>query len=505
MKTPANKALLIFLFFAYILRLVPSLNSLFLIRADEVQFWDMAHKSVFGYGCIAWEYRVGARSWLYVWPLAAPLLICKWLGFADPSSYIPIVKSFLSAVSLIVPFGMWRFMTSFYDSKVGWLSLVLGCLWYELCLTPSHGLTEFYTVYLCFGALALWSRNPSAFQAAISGFLLGLALIYRPHNAVPISVIGGVFLYFPANRVKKIILIGGAAALILACALDWLTFGRLAHSFILYGSSIFAATELQGLNPHWQQIVNLALCSLCVFPAMIGYGILHYKKHGFLISVILAGLIFFTLQGAQEYSYIAIIIPFLLCLLAYVLAHECDRLLRFSLAFYLSFVCALGFMGKIPPLFIFKDNWKVVVRPNGAFFKDPVLETAWELSRMPSGSVIWGFGDAVAAGGYYVFHHHRQIFFPGGVPAHAELIKNRDPRSFARYLVLPSGSGLIEGFHPIKTVQGLTIHENDVVPENQEIDGYHYELQLPMDQPTIQLLLNKGLISSEPPLTPWKK
>jgi hypothetical protein len=168
-------------------------------------------------------------------------------------------------------------------------------------------------------------------------------------------------------------------------------------------------------------------------------------------------------------------------------------------------VCALGFLGKIPPLFIFKDNWKVVVRPNGAFFKDPVLETAWELSIMPSGSVIWGFGDAVAAGGYYVFHHHRQIFFPGGVPAHAELIKNRDPRSFARYLVLPSGSGLITGFRPIKTVQGLTIHENEVVPENQEIDGYYYELQLPMDQPTIQLLLNKGLISSEPPLTPWKK
>jgi hypothetical protein len=360
-------------------------------------------------------------------------------------------------------------------------------------------------VYFCFAALALWRekmRGPSAFWV---GVFLGLAMLFRPHNVLVLSVLSG-FLFLKANSFIRAWMVGGGAlATFLGFSIDAIIYGRFAHSFILYGNSIFAAAQLQGLNPRWQQLMNLTICSGGIFPVVIGYGILNYRKHFFFLAIILSGLVFFSIQGAQEYSYIAVIIPFILCLSACLWSEISDRWLKIVLLGYVFFINGLGLAGRIPPLFIFEDNWKLNVRPNGIFYRDPILDTALELSRMPSGSVIWSFGDAVASGGYYVFHHHRQIFFPGGVPAHAELLQNRDPRTFARYIVLPESSGSLEGFRLLKINQGLAIYENMVLPANQELEGYHYELQLPMDAPTIQLLLRKGLISSEPPLTSWKK
>lgn len=487
----------------YLLRLIPSWCSLYLIRPDEVQYWEMAHRLVYGDGCLAWEYRVGARSWLYVLPMAFPLWVLKGIGVVRPEWYIPLVKSFLAFLSMAIPLGMWRLGKVLYDEATAFVALLLGCFWYELVLAANHGLTEYFAVGFCFAALALLRDQVGGGRAFVMGLLLGMSLAFRSHNAVPIILLVSLLLPRFSPRSRGALLLGGGLSAAVAVVTDWVTWGRPAHSFLLYGASILSQNELHGLNPRWQHLLNLTLCSRGLLVVVLLYGILHLKRHRVTAGVAAVTILFFSLQGAQEYSYLFLAIPFLLCLLAFILIHAVRGWGRGLLAAFVLYVSLLGLLGRLPPRFVFQETGGTLIRANGAFHRDPWLETGLELSRMEPGSVLWGCGDAVAPGGYYVFHHHRQLFFPLGVPAHAALLKGRYPRDFARYCVLLQGAEPLPGFHLKASAHGFDIHENDTVPEQQEVEGYACDLQLPDDRKTLELLLEKKLIGRIPDPVPW--
>ena len=491
------------LLLGYLLRLIPCWYSLYLIRPDEVQYWEMAHRLVYGDGCLAWEYRVGARSWLYVLPMALPLGVLKIFGIVRPEWYIPLVKSFLALLSMALPLGMWRLSKVLYDAKTAFAALLLGCFWYELVLAANHGLTEYYAVIFCFSALALLQVQVHGRRAFVMGLLFGMSLVFRPHNVVPLALLVTLLLPRFSSSARGPLFLGGLLSLMIGAAVDWITWGCPAHSFLLYGASILSQNELHGLNPRWQHLLNLTLCSRALFAGVLLYGILHLKRHPLTAGMAAVTVLFFSLQGAQEYSYLFLAIPFLLCLLSYVLVHAVRGWGRGLLLFFILYVTLLGLSGRLPARFIFRETGGELVRPNGALYRDPWLETGLALSRLEPGSVLWGCGDAVAPGGYYLFHHHRQLFFPIGVPAHAALLGERSPREFARYCVFLRGTEPLPGFHWKTSVRGFDIHANDVVPPHQELEGYAYDFQLPDDQKTLELLLAKKLIEKIPDPVPW--
>jgi hypothetical protein len=219
--------------------------------------------------------------------------------------------------------------------------------------------------------------------------------------------------------------------------------------------------------------------------------------------MITAGTVgFFSLQGIQEYSYIMIIIPFLLTVIAYLLVHTWSKQARgLVLCLYLVATVAGAFGALSPSYFQTKGSYH---RSMGFFYRDPWLETALALSELPGGSVLWALGDGVASGGYYVFHHHNQLFFPSGVPSHAELINGHDVHDYIRYIVAPVQANGITRFHQIKVIGGFCIYENDIVPDKQELTGYTCGFELPIEKPVFNLLLQDGLIKSVPTMTPWR-
>src|SRR5260370_41077903 len=65
---------------------------------DEIyQSLEPAHRLVFGYGLIPWEFLQGARSWALPALVAGLLKGSGWFGAAGPRPYLYVVRRFFSA------------------------------------------------------------------------------------------------------------------------------------------------------------------------------------------------------------------------------------------------------------------------------------------------------------------------------------------------------------------------------------------------------------------------
>ena len=88
---------------AFLLRLYVAVSFPNINHPDEVfQYIEQAHRLVFKYGFIPWEYRDAIRSWLVPGFLAGLLKVFAILGVSQPSIYLFLVAATLSALSLSV-------------------------------------------------------------------------------------------------------------------------------------------------------------------------------------------------------------------------------------------------------------------------------------------------------------------------------------------------------------------------------------------------------------------
>src|SRR3954447_12069319 len=76
---------------------------------DEIyQSFEPAHRLVFGYGLVAWEFLEGARTWAVPGFVAVWLSLCKLVGLDSPTQYIPVVKLVFSLLSTLSALGVYR-------------------------------------------------------------------------------------------------------------------------------------------------------------------------------------------------------------------------------------------------------------------------------------------------------------------------------------------------------------------------------------------------------------
>src|ERR1700724_856600 len=85
--------LLLLVLLAVALRLVPSVFVPSLNWGDEIfQATEQAHRLVYGYGLVPWEFQLGMRSWLLPGTVAA-LIELVWPIGDGPAYYQPAIRS----------------------------------------------------------------------------------------------------------------------------------------------------------------------------------------------------------------------------------------------------------------------------------------------------------------------------------------------------------------------------------------------------------------------------
>ncbi len=148
---------------------------------DEIfQYLEQAHRLVFGYGFVPWEYREGMRSWLVPIALAGPM----WVGGAiAPASlaYLVLPRMLVALSTLGVVWGAWS-LGERLSRRHAIAAAFVAAMWFEQVFYASHTLTETMATAAAIPGIALLQSERRRSLAA-AGALLALAALVRFHYA----------------------------------------------------------------------------------------------------------------------------------------------------------------------------------------------------------------------------------------------------------------------------------------------------------------------------------
>jgi hypothetical protein len=200
---------------------------------DEVfQSLEPAHRAVFGYGIIPWEFRVGTRSWILPGAIAGVMRAAS--VFSSGTGYLALIAAALTFLSLAPVVS--AFVIARRDHGVGpaVVAAVACAGWFELVFFAPKALTEVAAGNLLVPALALLPAPQGAVsprRSAAAGVLLGLVVALRIQLA-PAVLVAAAWACRREARARWRPLIGGMVPVLLAAGLlDAFTWSYAFHSY----------------------------------------------------------------------------------------------------------------------------------------------------------------------------------------------------------------------------------------------------------------------------------
>ena len=218
---------------AFLARLAMAAWGDVLLHPDETyQYLEQAHRAVYGYGFIPWEYSFGIRSWLIPGGLAGILRAGQIVGLDAPQLYIPLIKGTLCLLSLLLPVGMYRLTQAVASERAAILAFLLGCFWHHFLYYAHKPMPGILATYALVWMVVLMLRAPGPNRLFLVGILSGLTLTLR-YQLVPMLGLLNLFALIRLGpRGFGWVLLGNLAVLVLAGLLDLATWGGFLSSFI---------------------------------------------------------------------------------------------------------------------------------------------------------------------------------------------------------------------------------------------------------------------------------
>lgn len=216
------------LLLAVALRLVPTVLAPSMNWGDEIfQTTEQAHRLVYGYGLVPWEFQVGMRSWLLPGAIAGLIEIARLFG-GGPAYYLPAIGVGLGLLAAAPVVCCFLWCRRFFGPVEGLVAAAVVAVAPELVYFGARALNEVVAAHLLVVALYLIApgyEDSDRRRLAGAGVLLGVVVLLRLQLAPAVALIalwpagGGWRRRFPA------LLLGGVLALAGGAVLDWLTLG----------------------------------------------------------------------------------------------------------------------------------------------------------------------------------------------------------------------------------------------------------------------------------------
>jgi hypothetical protein len=308
--------LLVFMLIALFIRVGVALRFPNEAHADEIlEMQEPAHHLAYGYAVVAWEWREGARSWVFPAFLAGVMRATDWMG-AGSAGYqtgIIIVLSLLSLTTIWFGFA-WGKRAGGTEAAI--LAAGACAIWYELVYFAPKTLTEVVATDALLPGLYLGmygARFQEKTRMFLAGIFCGLAMSLRIQLAPAVACAALYFCY--ANWRKRILpLAAGLLVPVVGFGLvDALTWSHPFQSFLLYFrahanelsaptlSSTYAAGRTARIEP-WYGYPRMLFAHLGPLVLLILLGI---RRSPLLGWVVLIHLVFHSLFhfGAVRYLY----------------------------------------------------------------------------------------------------------------------------------------------------------------------------------------------------------
>lgn len=286
---------------------------------DEVhKTWEPAHRVAFGYGFQAWEFVRGASNWVLAGVVGGLLWLVAAVGLDDPHRYVIVLRALFSVAALSSAYAAARLAGAWEAGRVA--SAVAGgvtALAAPMLYFSHRGLTE--TASLAPVTFGLWlTLRPDGERrrwAAAGASLLGVAVLFRVHNALFCVVILGVLAArrdWGRLRLVAAVLAGWAAVL---GVVDWATWGVPFHSVLEYGRATFQKGVAAGFGetPAWYY---LRFLFHAIGPVVVLLGLLVVAGAWRAPGLFVCGALFVALHSVEGHKEARFVLPALPALFA---------------------------------------------------------------------------------------------------------------------------------------------------------------------------------------------
>ncbi|MGY6213788.1 hypothetical protein ACW73L_01405 [Methylolobus aquaticus] len=437
----------------FVARAAVALVSENILWPDEIfQYLEQGHRAVFGYGYIPWEFRYAARSWLLPGFIAFWLWLCKTAQLDAPSFYVPFIKLVFCALSTTLIFSAYRTGRNLAGARAGLLAALLVAGWYELIYFAHKPLTEAVATYTLVASLAFATEpRPVQRQAFWYGLFAGLAVVLRPQYAPCVGIIGLYGLFRWPVRATASAAAAGFAAVLLAGAVDRLTWGGWFETFIVSYrlNAVMHVSEWFGTLPTlwYAGAISATSAGLLWLPLSLGW-VRRLSVSRLPVVCAAAVLATHSLIAHKEYRFVVGALP-LLWLTAAVLLERAlaTRLLDrrgalMAIAVFFA-VSALGLTYRLPGQVRVYDAGPLLGR-------SPNLDAYLALSQAHGLGALLSNEDGrfappvLGTGGYYYLHRRVPVYFPSELRAAGET-----PASFrdvVTHFLGPADAPAVEGF-----------------------------------------------------------
>jgi len=274
--------------------------------ADEIyQNLEQAHRFVFGYGVVPWEYRLGTRSWILPGVLSVPLWLGGQLG-ATPEVSTLLAGGLLASSSLLVvvgAFALGRRISLTHAITAGFAATI----WFELIYHAGRTLTEVVATTPLVLALVIASKpSPRRADLLWTGALLGLCLVLRFHLAPGLAAAALMLMWRHGWRVVVPLCLGGLVPLLAAGAIDAWTWGEPFASLTrnLGVNIVEGRAATFGEEPFYEYVLSIGAHWLVATPVLLLLIGLGARRFPIWLATAVAVLVTHSLIGHKEYRFI---------------------------------------------------------------------------------------------------------------------------------------------------------------------------------------------------------
>lgn len=262
---------------AFALRIGLALGSPNIFFPDEIfQTLEPAHRLVFGYGVISWEWRLGIRSWVFPTFLAGVMRATAWMGTAS-SGYVAGTAVVLSLISLITIWFGYAWAKRASGTPAAIIAALACSFFFGFVYFAPKALNEVVAAHVLLPGLYLGvygEKLGERKRLLLAGFLCALAACLRI-QLLPALLFAMIYFCYPRWRVRIPAVAAGAAVPVLFFgAVDWMTWSYPWQSFILYYKENVVSgpgKELTLVQPwYWYALVLLVLLGPAVLLLLHG-------------------------------------------------------------------------------------------------------------------------------------------------------------------------------------------------------------------------------------------
>jgi hypothetical protein len=299
-----------------------------IVFPDEFhQSTEQAHRLVYGYGLIPWEYDQGARTWAWPVLLAGLLQLTHLLGMNDPGQYTEVVRGGLVFASASIAPAVYLLARVFGAERVPALAgAALAAFAAPFVYFGHRAFSETGSLLpvtvgfaLAVGAVDRWRDHPRARMLLWGGaLLLGFAVHLRLQNAL---FCFGLLFVLGARRQWRAFLdavLAFGVALIALAITDLAIWGEALSSpreYIEYQLAHGAATNWENVDLRGYLAGLWHLAPWITALLAVGAGLSLYRAPS--LFVVTAGsLLFYSVIGHKELRYLLPTLPFVCALAA---------------------------------------------------------------------------------------------------------------------------------------------------------------------------------------------